>query len=316
MIPYKAVIQAPRIIVAEEGYEVVRKVRSYFVGRGFDVVSASNTAETTDLLAKGNVGVLSIVLNSIRVDRWKIMDFIKNGDLKSLPILFIADKYEQGKECSEILPFNPTDTLLIPFLDLELILRIARLNRVGRLLVAFETLSFMDPLTDCYNRQALVDRLAGEYDRAKRHGLQLGFIIADVDRFKEVNARFGLAAGDEVLRYVSGVIRNSSRINDIVGRFLSNTFGLVLPETPQDGALLLAERLRRRIEASRFEYKGLRVPITISCGAAFYNTGSDSQEELLRRAEDALDISKDRGGNLVSKLVKGKLPFESQAQSG
>src|SRR5438034_6088881 len=115
-----------------------------------------------------------------------------------------------------------------------------------------EKLASTDALTGCLNRRALSDALALELDRARRYNLALTILLADIDRFKQINDTRGHIAGDSVLRQVGELLRREARSVDIVARYGGEEFVVVMPETALHGAAIFAERLRRRVMARDF----------------------------------------------------------------
>jgi two-component system cell cycle response regulator len=164
-----------------------------------------------------------------------------------------------------------------------------------------EKLAATDPLTGCLNRRALADALAQELDRARRYDLAITILLADIDRFKDVNDTRGHVAGDAVLRQVGEILHREARSVDIVARYGGEEFVIVMPETAPDGAVTFAERLRARIEEHNFaDPGGEPLNVTVSIGlASFPNeriTGADSFVSL---ADQALYRAKNDGRNLV-----------------
>ena len=164
-----------------------------------------------------------------------------------------------------------------------------------------ETLARTDALTGCYNRRALADLLEQELDRARRYGLSLALLLADIDRFKEVNDQRGHVMGDSVLRQLGDMLRREARSVDIVARYGGEEFVVVMPETPLEGAAQFAERLRKRTEGHDFADPGDNpLHLTISVGlAAFPDDRVKGAETFVDRADQALYRAKNEGRNLV-----------------
>lgn len=166
----------------------------------------------------------------------------------------------------------------------------------------FEVLALTDPLTQTHNRRALMERLTSELERARRYALHLSVLMVDLDHFKAINDSYGHVVGDEVLRGVSRVLQREARAVDIVARFGGEEFVVVLPETGEEGAVALAERIRARVEetppVTGGEYGWLRVTVSIGV-ATVPSTRVNSPEELIAVADEALYRAKAQGRNRV-----------------
>jgi diguanylate cyclase len=157
----------------------------------------------------------------------------------------------------------------------------------------------LDFLTKIPNRRALDNRLFEEIARSNRHRCVFSVVMMDIDRFKQVNDDLGHLAGDRVLRAVASLLGEEKRETDYLARYGGEEFVLVLPETPLDQALLVAQKMRRRIEASRFTFEGSPIRITISAGVTQVLERGDSVSKVLARSDSALYRAKEGGRNRV-----------------
>jgi diguanylate cyclase (GGDEF)-like protein len=165
-----------------------------------------------------------------------------------------------------------------------------------------EELATTDPLTRVLNRRALLDRLAGEMERALRYAGTMAVLLLDLDYFKQVNDTYGHLAGDAVLRDLAVVLQSVARSSDVVGRFGGEEFFVVLPETDLVGAHAFAERLRERLAAHPFRpwHDERTLQLTASVGvAAFPGSVVETMDELIGRADAALYRAKAEGRNRV-----------------
>jgi two-component system cell cycle response regulator len=164
----------------------------------------------------------------------------------------------------------------------------------------YEWLATTDPLTGCFNRRALLDRLEMEHDRVRRYGLAVGVLMVDLDHFKRVNDTRGHLAGDTVLRKVGALLRSELRSVDTVARFGGDEFVMLLPETPLAGARTLADRIRERIADTDFADEGPEIRLTASVGVTMISADEDDEPEaILRRVDAILYTAKDEGRNVV-----------------
>jgi len=153
-----------------------------------------------------------------------------------------------------------------------------------------------DSLTGLRNRRAFEERLEDETRRWRRNGSDVSLILLDVDHFKSFNDTFGHPKGDEVLRAVGSIVRNSLRAADFAARYGGEEFAIILPNTDRAGALLVAQQLRKAIETMNWEDRA----ITASIGVATLGEVIRTSEALVDYADRALYRSKQAGRNCVT----------------
>jgi diguanylate cyclase (GGDEF)-like protein len=164
-----------------------------------------------------------------------------------------------------------------------------------------EEMARTDAGTGLPNRRAFFDDLADEFQRAQRYGRPLALLMLDLDRFKRVNDLYGHQFGDRVLAETALTLRRQLRTSDLVARYGGEEFVVVLPETTQRDAMVVAEKLRAAVEAQVLdENESAAVRSTVSVGVASVPApGVTSDAELLRRADEALYEAKRAGRNRV-----------------
>jgi diguanylate cyclase (GGDEF)-like protein len=156
----------------------------------------------------------------------------------------------------------------------------------------------LDGLTSIYNYKGFCELLFREMSRAYRYKTPLSLVFADIDHFKNVNDRFGHLAGDHALKSAAACLKLGLRHSDYVARYGGEEFAVVLPETDIDQALLVAERLRQKIETENVFYKDTRIPLTMSFGvAALPLDRTVASDGFIKMADDALYQAKRTGRN-------------------
>lgn len=171
--------------------------------------------------------------------------------------------------------------------------RTAELQRLNE---ALEKLARTDTLTGVPNRLHVNERLEAEFVRFQRSHEPYAVLVLDIDFFKKVNDTHGHATGDAVLRHVAGVLRQSVRSIDLVGRTGGEEFMVILPMTDQAQAVVVAEKIRSAVAASPIEPVGR---VTISVGVQEVGAGDASGDDAVVRADHWLYEAKNAGRNRV-----------------
>jgi two-component system, cell cycle response regulator len=199
---------------------------------------------------------------------------------------------------SRDLAFGPHDRLVLQ--TLADLVGVAVHN--SRMYHELKVLATKDTLTGIFNRHSILAHLEAELARSQHHDQPLSVVMVDVDAFKQVNDLYGHAAGDVALQSVARLIQNTIRRNDIAGRMGGEEFLIVLPETNQEGALVIAERLRQSCENKLIEVDGQKaLRLTMSLGLASWPEASAAiANDLVKKADMALYQAKDNGRNCVA----------------
>jgi len=168
-----------------------------------------------------------------------------------------------------------------------------------------------DPLTKLFNRREIMERLDQEKLRVERSHRSFSIALGDIDNFKSVNDRFGHDCGDAVLKKVSELIQSTVRRQDSAGRWGGEEFILLFPETGLDGARIVAEKLRSRLEDTLVNHNGIEMRVTMTFGVCQFVPGSDL-EACLKMADEALYRGKESGRNRVELVLDAPSPAQPQ----
>ncbi len=166
-----------------------------------------------------------------------------------------------------------------------------------------------DHLTRLYNRRFFDERIAAEVAYAMRHQSPLSLLMFDIDCFKVINDTHGHLVGDQVLKAVSSVLQRGVRTEDLVARYGGEEFTVLARGATIEGAMILAERLRERVQAYPFRHEGHAIDLHVSAGAAALGGKVTQARQLIRAADGALYDAKNQGRNRV-RAAAPELPIE------
>jgi diguanylate cyclase (GGDEF)-like protein len=167
----------------------------------------------------------------------------------------------------------------------------------AHLFVEMQQEALTDGLTGCYNRRCFELQLERDLHLATRMRQPISLIKLDVDHFQNINARAGHEVGDIALRTLAETLRSELRAVDTAARFSEDEFAIILPQAAIEGARIVAERLRQRIEETPVAGYG---KITASFGVATFPAHASSRETIIEAADQALAMSKNSGRNCIS----------------
>jgi diguanylate cyclase (GGDEF)-like protein len=311
-----------RILIAEDDRVTALKLRRALEKLGYVVETVDDGAAAWDRIARGGVDILLSDWMMPELDGLELCRRVRSQPDAQYTYVILLTTRQDREDRLAGLEAGADDFLTKPLDTGELL---ARLNVARRILAMQEQLrahaeqlaqlyaaverqntllerqnallaerAATDGLTGLWNRRHFDEALASSRSYAARHDQPLSLILIDVDQFKAYNDTFGHPAGDEVLRGVAEILRNESRVHDVVARYGGEEFALLLPATHVAAAILVGERLRSAIEKHPWPER----PITVSVGVSSADRPS-SQPGLVARADGALYAAKQTGRNRV-----------------
>ena len=224
-------------------------------------------------------------------------------ETRNIPVIFLTGASDVDQK---VLGFDvgAVDYIQKPFDSAELNARVRAALRTKRFQDMLAQRAMIDGLTGLWNRAHFDQRMHEEVAAAARYDRPLSLIMMDVDKFKNLNDNHGHPFGDEVLQAVGDVLQDSARTSDWPCRYGGEEFGLILRETDLEGAVIMAERVRKEIERLQLRNKAQLVSVTSSFGVVSstlcMNPCDLSSKWMIESADRALYASKESGRNRVS----------------
>ncbi len=293
-----------RVLIADDDLISRRLLRNSVERRGYEAVEARDGVEAWEILSQPDrppIAILDWMMPGM--DGPAVCRAVRKSAAERYTYLVLLTSRGDKEDVVEGLDAGADDYLVKPFNALELEARLRAGVRIldlqARLLSIQEELSHQathDPLTGLWNRAAVLDHLDRELARVKRQHGSCGVILADLDRFKQINDTHGHLAGDAALREVAASFRASLRPYDIVGRYGGEEFLVVCPDSDLETTAMIAGRLLTGLEGTEVELPDAILNLSASFGViACEGASLLDADSLLRGADDALYRAK-RGG--------------------
>ena len=254
--------------------------------------------------------LFSALLFSVAVYRLSAIAPKVQMPVRVLQILFIA----HGVLLLAQALVTTTNVLTGEVQGLELILRLMLINHILLATATALTLPLMafslserrlrdladrDNLTGLFNRRSFFREALRTFSKSRASGSTLALLMLDLDHFKQINDRWGHAAGDNALRLVARILESEVRDDDIIGRIGGEEFALVLPLSHGESLLNITKRLLDAISTQGLELQGNPIKLSASIGGIERNAGHKTFEDMMLDADAAMYTAKDKGRNRV-----------------
>lgn len=292
-----------RVLVVDDSPFSRKLLEHALEGQPYEVIFAANGREALAAVARFRPNII--------ITDWMLPDFsgpelcrkIRGQSQEGYTYVILLTSNIEKESIVEGLAAGADDYLTKPFHEKELVARIG----VGRRIVEMnrvieeknrqlEAAARTDFLTGLPNRRAVEEYATKQLGGALRHGFPLWVILADLNKFKEVNDRYGHLAGDEVLKRFATIVRKNTRSSDICGRLGGDEFILVVTHVPDKHIANLAERLRSSFAAEEFSLGGTQRRMSASIGVGgFTHPERATFQQLVARADCALYEAKSNG---------------------
>ena len=326
-----------KILAVDDSPDSLLLIKHFLYKGGYtDVYEAASAEEAFEILGLNNAKASTKVTWEIDLILMDIvmpeMDGIEacreikaNEHLKDIPLIMLTSKDEEDTleaafeaGAMDYITKDTGKTVLLARVRSALSLKSERDQRKAREKELLETTrlleeanlklqeqSFLDGLTGIANRRRFDDAIKMEWKRSRRNETPLSLVMLDIDQFKFYNDNYGHLAGDDCLRKVAQLIQEVlKRPADLATRYGGEEFAVLLPETDGDGALNIAEEMRRNVERAKLphEYSTVHDRVTISLGVCtVIPEQKEASNHLIKCADEALYDAKQNGRNRVSK---------------
>jgi diguanylate cyclase (GGDEF)-like protein len=305
-----------RVLIAEDDRISCRILEKNLLDWGYEVVLARRGERAWEALQDPALRLAILDWMMPGMDGPEICARIRRRRKYQYTYVILLSAKDRKRDIIAGLSSGADDYMTKPVNYLELRARL----RTGRRIIDLEDklistqrqlrdLASRDSLTRLWNRAEILRFLDGESDRSRREGKSVGVIMIDIDFFKEINDRFGHAAGDQALLHVVRRVERNVRRSDRVGRYGGDEIIIILPDCDTDRIRKIADRLRRAVSARsmRCDARTLKATISVGCAVAVQTADAKS---IIRRADAALLSAKGRGRNCV--VVEGD--FEDKGE--
>jgi len=298
-IPMPEQTPVPRLLAIDDSELIHRLLQVRLQGERLELHGALNAKDGLRLAQELLPEVILLDIELDEIDGFEVLSRLKQDPrTHDIAVIFISAASDTMDRVRG-LDLGAVDFIAKPFEVVELKARVRLALRMRHLVKMLEHRAQIDSLSGMWNRRYFDQRLAQEFSEAQRHGRPLSLVMCDVDRFKRLNDQFGHPFGDHVIERVAQIL-SGGRGSDIACRYGGEEFSMILPSTPIQHAMEVAERKRVAIETQGWAGHPDLV-ITASFGIAdLQQMPSGAQpEDLIREADAALYRAKQQGRNRI-----------------
>jgi len=310
----------PVILIVDDSPFNLQILREVTEDSGYEAVTVVNGRKALEFVKKQKPDLILLDIVMPQMDGYEVCKLLKSSEeTKDIPIIFLTAKTEP-EDIVKGFRFGAVDFVSKPFKAIELNARVKthlELKRVRdelqeknkqlqEAMNELERVATRDPLTNLFNRRYMMERMEQEVFRTKRTNRIFSLVLTDIDFFKKVNDTYGHDCGDFILKSLSKLMMETLRHQDVLVRWGGEEFLILLPETGTEGATVVSEKIRKKVEDSSFIYNDKEIKITMTFGVAEYST-TERIDDTIIRADKRLYEGKNSGRNKV--VASKKLIF-------
>ena len=296
------------ILIVDDNKEIRIFLEEFLLAKGFNCSSTDSSEEALEIIENDSIEVVVSDIILPGMSGLELASKIKRKH-SNIDIIIMTG---HGREFSyeEAVRKGACDMVVKPFRAEELQLRIERAlseqrMRAERMVILEELkrLAITDDLTKLFNTRHFYQRLKDEINRSRRYQTPLSLLLLDIDFFKDYNDNYGHLEGNKALQQIGKTIQACLRSMDTAYRYGGEEFTVLLPQTIHTEAATVAKRIKKSVARLKFHPKEDETArITISIGVTEYRHG-DAPEEFVKRADQAMYMSKENGRNKVTTIA-------------
>jgi diguanylate cyclase (GGDEF)-like protein len=316
-------MQERTVLVVDDDPVMVRLLEKHLTSVGYKVLKSDNGEDALRLVLSEGPCIVVTDWEMPGMDGLDLCRAVRSAEGVGIIHIIMLTSYSEKHRVVEAFDAGADDYLSKPFdrgellarikagtrvvdLEADLARRSLEIHKINAELTVLnnklEKMATTDELTELSNRRHAMERLQEIWSTTQRYGQALSCVMLDVDHFKRVNDTYGHHVGDIVLHRIANILEKETRVGDLVSRHGGEEFLVICPNSNTEETCEMAERLRLMIEATSIATEHTSLNITVSMGVAERGELTLHEDELLKKADDALYLAKSNGRNRVEIL--------------
>ncbi len=275
--------------------------------REYDVVDSTSARSAFEIVKEEHIDLILLDIIMPDIDGFEACKHFKlHKESSSIPIIFLTAKSDE-ESIEQAYDLGGIDYVSKPVKPKELLARVKIQLELQQLLFdlkqsqdELKLLASTDYMTGLYNRRYFHSIAKNIVALDMREGKESAFIMLDIDRFKYINDTYGHDIGDRVIIYLADTLKELKRESDLLFRFGGDEFLILLPNTSQEGAMHLAQKIRGYIEEQGLKIEEGKIDFTISLGVSVLHKSDTEIEGAIIRSDKALYNAKESGRNSIA----------------